>query len=464
MNKGQKLQFTEARLAQLNPADKEIRYSDTSLTGFVVIVYPSGLSNYYVYKRMRGFNSPISHYVGTVGVMPLKSARDRARQVLADMALGVNPNLHYPGCAQGGLTLLKGLNDYIDAQKDNLAENTLKQYEAVLKNYSPHLLERKITDISRQDIRAVHAKVTQGKCSWKKSDESVYTMKKPSPSQADLWGRVIKLVINYAMEEWRGPNDQALILTNPVSVLSSMRLWNHVPAKKTRIFDNEFQVFFDVLDSFRCIANKSTELAIVDALEFALFTGLRLNEVLYLTKDRVNFEKGTFWISKTKNGEPLELPMTDAIYGVLERRLTLVPKKCAYFFPSECNSKPIQNVTKTINNLKRLSFELTGSELNMNFHDMRRTFSSVASVLKLNTYVIKRLINHKLGKTFDITDDYMSFSASELKKHSEKIQRYMLEKAGRFEGTSVHIEEQLVERFRNLGCEEKASLMTLIGA
>ncbi|MEZ9592736.1 tyrosine-type recombinase/integrase [Vibrio breoganii] len=464
MKKDRKFPFTETRLAQLIPVDKKIRYSDESVKGLVVIVYPTGLSTYYVYKRMRGVKAPISKKIGEVGITSLKSARDQALQILADMVLGLNPNQHYSDYAKGRLTLLKGLNDFVQAQKGNLAESTLDQYESTLKNYSPYLLERKIKDITRQDIRLVHADITLGKCSWIQADGNVYTMTKPSPSQADLWGRVMKLVINYAMDEWRGANDQALILTNPVRVLSSMGLWNKVPSKKTKIYDYQFAAFFDVLDYFRCNVKKSTELAIADALQFAIFTGLRLNEVLYLTKDRVNFEEGIFWISNTKNGEPLELPITDAIYSVLERRLELVPEQCDYFFPSRCNSKPIQDVTKTIDNLKRLPVELTGCELHMNFHDMRRTFSSVASILKINKYVIKRLINHKLGESFDITDDYMSFSASELKKHSENIQRYMLEKAGRLEGISTHIEEKLVERFRDLDDDKKKSLMALIGA
>jgi integrase len=44
-----------------------------------------------------------------------------------------------------------------------------------------------------------------------------------------------------------------------------------------------------------------------------LFTGLRKSEILGLTWDRVNLGARYFWIDTTKNGDPLELPITETL-------------------------------------------------------------------------------------------------------------------------------------------------------
>jgi integrase len=43
----------------------------------------------------------------------------------------------------------------------------------------------------------------------------------------------------------------------------------------------------------------------------AIFTGLRKSEILELSWDRVNLGGRYFWIDTTKNGDPLELPVTE---------------------------------------------------------------------------------------------------------------------------------------------------------
>ncbi|CDL82338.1 hypothetical protein XSR1_20161 [Xenorhabdus szentirmaii DSM 16338] len=45
----------------------------------------------------------------------------------------------------------------------------------------------------------------------------------------------------------------------------------------------------------------------------AMFTGLRKSEIFNLTWDRVNMGGHYFWIETTKNGDPLELPITDTL-------------------------------------------------------------------------------------------------------------------------------------------------------
>ncbi len=62
--------------------------------------------------------------------------------------------------------------------------------------------------------------------------------------------------------------------------------------------------------------------AIRDALWFGLYTGMRRDEVLTLRWERVDMDALTFWVEETKTGVPLELPITDQLAAILERRRT----------------------------------------------------------------------------------------------------------------------------------------------
>ncbi|MEZ9133527.1 hypothetical protein BCV02_16545 [Vibrio breoganii] len=410
--------FTEERVNNLPTNGKKQRFKDDDINGFVVIVSEKGHKTYNVYKRARRGASAVTVKIGNVGEISLKDAREQALIVLSNLTLGVNPNQQFTERNQAGLTLKKALSEYIDSKEGKIAANTLIQYRSVLENYSPHLLHRKLKDIARADIKQVHAKITKGECSWTQSNGTVYKMKKPSPTQADLWGGTLRAIYNFAIEAWRGANDEVLILSNPVMVLSALKLWNKVPSKVTRISEAQLSHFFDTLDLFRATPRLPTELAIADALEIAVFTGLRLNEIMYLKKDNINFDTNTFWINKTKNGEVLELPLTNSVRSVFERRHLAVSANSEYLFPSKCETKPIQDPKKTIANLKKLSTNESDEELNMNFHDMRRTFSSIAESVGVGTYMIKRLVNHKMGESWDVTEKYMHFSASDLSRFS----------------------------------------------
>ena len=61
--------------------------------------------------------------------------------------------------------------------------------------------------------------------------------------------------------------------------------------------------------------------AIRDALWFGLYTGMRRDEVL-TRWERVDMDTLTFRIEETKTGVPLELPITNQLAAILERRRT----------------------------------------------------------------------------------------------------------------------------------------------
>ncbi|HHF0490939.1 tyrosine-type recombinase/integrase [Vibrio alginolyticus] len=462
------IKFTENRLSDLKSlsVDKKTRIYDSSLTGFIVTLLKSGKMTYDVYKKPKGGRSPINVRIGVVGLMPLIEARDKARKVLVELQEGRNPNVQFKESNQDGLTLCKALSEYIELKSNQVKPNTLKQYKDAIFNYSPKLVNKKLKDITRQEIAAVHKRISEGECSWVQPYGKTYKMSKPSPSQADLWGRAMKAIFNYAIETWRKSDGGVLIPDNPVKVLSRNKLWNNVSAKNTRLHENQIARFFDTLEIFRSEDNLlPTQLSISKALEVGLFTGLRLNEILSLEKKNIDLENDTFFISRTKNGLPQWLPLTTTIRAIFLERIRAVPAGCKYLFPSRCGTKPISEPKKTIKKLKEISTRNNEPELTLNFHDMRRTFSSLAESLKVGKYIIKRLVNHKSGSGRDVTEDYMHFSPTDLKPHATEIEHFILKLAGRLDSSksnSERLDEELEIALAKLDETKKRNLLEFL--
>lgn len=64
--------------------------------------------------------------------------------------------------------------------------------------------------------------------------------------------------------------------------------------------------------------------ACCDLVEMALLAGLRCNEWLSLHWDTVNRVERTFYLSHTKNGDALELPISEGLAVLIDRRRHLV--------------------------------------------------------------------------------------------------------------------------------------------
>ncbi|KZY75422.1 hypothetical protein [Oleiphilus sp. HI0067] len=61
------------------------------------------------------------------------------------------------------------------------------------------------------------------------------------------------------------------------------------------------------------------------------------------------------------------------------------------------------------------------------YHDLRRTFTTVAESLDISQYALKSLVNHSTSG--DITARYVIADVERLREPLEKIQAFMLDKA-----------------------------------
>jgi integrase len=65
------------------------------------------------------------------------------------------------------------------------------------------------------------------------------------------------------------------------------------------------------------------------------------------------------------------------------------------------------------------------SGIKFTFHDLRRTFITVAESLDISSYAIKRLVNHKNGS--DVTEGYIIANHDRLRTPMQRITNFFKE-------------------------------------
>ena len=110
-----------------------------------------------------------------------------------------------------------------------------------------------------------------------------------------------------------------------------------------------------------------------------------------------------------------------------------------YVFPSMKKDRPINDPRDTIEKIVKATVPDPNPEylepIQFKCHDARRTFATIATLANVNTYLIKRLMNHKTVKSADVTQGYIHYIAEDLRTPSVAIENAILRHAGK--GVSV---------------------------
>lgn len=92
------------------------------------------------------------------------------------------------------------------------------------------------------------------------------------------------------------------------------------------------------------------------------------------------------------------------------------------------------------------------------WHDARRTFGTVAELVGVGNYILKRLMNHRTMRSADVTQGYLHFGADELLEPASRIERAILEHAGLVE-SKKSIDTQLLSVLESMSDSEKRALL-----
>lgn len=196
---------------------------------------------------------------------------------------------------------------------------------------------------------------------------------KPATINREL--AMLSKAFNVAIMEWEW------LTINPAS---------RVPKEKE---DNERDRWLTVDEEVSLLENSPDWLR--DIILFNLHTGLRQDELLSLTWDRVNMFRKTILIKETKNGKPKTIPLNKTALGILESKAKVVSIRSKIVFHSKSGTKIDKH------NLRRgfvIAMEKAGIE-DFTFHGLRHTFATRLAQSGVDLYKISKLLGHKDIKT-----------------------------------------------------------------
>ena len=381
-----KMNFTQSSISNIPLPDKRVEYQDTTYKFWRLRVSPSGSKSFEVFKRLKGgTNKRVAIGRFDQGVT-VKDAKVAALEISGALSKGVDPTDVNSKKDAGKVTLQEVYNKYIKNKK--LKESTIRGYNSLFSNYFECFANKSIVSITRKEVEE-----------WYKNIES--------EAQANHSYRVFRAVFNYASAEYIGSDGGSLIQDNPLKIIPHKGLKHKSKRKQTHVRGNQFKALMSAIESFR-EGGTITQKSICDALLFALYTGLRKEEVLSLKWSDI---KDTYLIiPNTKSGRPLELPITKSLQSIINRDRLIASE---YVFPSENITGKIIEPKKVVAKIKKLSSCECG------WQDLRRTFITLGEGLDIGRYTLKRLANHALSA--DVTEGYLVLTSEELRKPSEKI-------------------------------------------
>jgi len=404
------VRLTQRFVDGLGPSDKLTLFFDQGLKGFGVYTTKNA-KTYFIQARVNGKEK--KRTLGKASLLKLDAARNEAREILAMMAKGVDPEEERRQTERLGLTLRQTFESYTENRQ--LKPRTIKCYDDLLKSYVTDWLDQPVTTITKELIAQKHREVGTNH----------------GENAANNLMRTIRSLYNYA---YILTNEQ--IPPNPVQRLSQARQWYKVERRRTILKPHELKPWHDAV-------MKIENVVIRDYLLLTVFTGLRKQEGLQLKWETVDMRDRSFTIPDTKNGRPHTLPMSTFLYQLFEQ---LKARKInGYVFPGPGAAGHLVEPKKQLDFIElqtQLSFnglpdkKVLAKKLEESpdqvlpgikfcLHDLRRTFVTVAESLDIPYAALKRLLNHSDGN--DVTGGYLQITTDRLREPMERISTKLLD-------------------------------------
>jgi integrase len=404
--------FTKARLERLKPREKEYRVKDTELRGLICRVRPSGNKHLEIYKKPKGFSSPVCVRICAAGELPIEDVHTQAYLILTQMRNGINPNEAKRSKTikrnAKGLTLNQALDDYIQGGSD-LKPSTAKQYRQTISNHLDKWLDQPIAElINMQTLISLEKEIRTS----------------VGPSAANNVMRTLRAITTVAREITM-TKEGALIPSWPIeSKQLKKRFWNKESRRSNWVKPEQLKDWWAATERLSSEYQGNGDLA-RDYLQLVLLTGLRRREATGLLWENVNLKTKTIKITDTKNSTDLELPISDYLVEILQRR----PSRTGRVF----NLEEPKKFVKWVRDQSGIYFTV---------HDLRRSFITYAEKQDLGLYTLKALINHSTKSSGDVTEGYIQIDTERLRAPIQQITDYVLkwsEKSAPTEVVSLNV-------------------------
>lgn len=368
------------------PRAGQVLYRDATLPGFGLRV---GTKSKMFFAEGQVRRRTVRTSIGRYGVFTPEVARRRALKILAEMADGRNPNEERRVARAATMTLQQSFDSFFERR--SLATTSKENYRRSIDIYLNDWAAKPIAEIGRRMVLDKHRRVAE----------------QHGPITANNVMRHLRSVYNFTSAA------HGELPSNPVTILTQARAWNPERRRRSVVPAHGLPKWWDAVSQ--------EEEHVRDFLLIALFTGMRRSEIARLRWEYIDLDGRTLTVPTTKNGDPLELPLSEFLYGLLVSRRDDDPEG-EWVFPGrrECGHM--------IETKKFYARVAKASGIRFTLHCLRRTFVTIAESLDIPHYALKRLLNHRAAS--DVTAGYIVIDVERLRAPVERIAEHILRLAG----------------------------------
>jgi integrase len=359
--------LTKTAVETLASADKSLYLWDSTLAGFGIKVLPSGKRRYVVKYRHGGGRSGQQRWyqVGTHGTITLDQARDTARQVLAAVGRGEDPQASKQGFREAP-TVAELWQRFETEHLSSRKPKTITNYKQVWRlHIAQQLAQKKVADVTRDDIYRLHRKVSH------------------APYQANRTLAVLSKMFNLA-ERWNIRADG----TNPCRHVEKYK----ETARKRYLSSEEISTLGKSMRQ-GLISQEETP-HMIGGIQLLLLTGARVSEILGAQWDWIDWERRILNLPDSKTGaKPIYLsePAIDIL-----KHLKSLPSADTnpYVIAGRNKGKPLDNLRKPWGRI-----QARAGRSGIRIHDLRHTAASIGVSQGMSLPVISRLLGHTQAST-----------------------------------------------------------------
>ena len=432
--------FSKEKLLSLPlpEAGKRTTYHDTKIQGLQLRVSSTGIKTFSVYRRLKG-GQPERMTLGRFPATTIEQARKTAAAINAEIESGANPAAVRRAIREEP-TFAEIFEQFLVEKRKRdgtpISDRTKRDYRDTLRMYLEPIKARKLSQITRADIKAIHTKTT-----------------KKSAAQADRALAIVSSVFNFAsdLEIFCGTNPASRIQKNPA------------PSRDRFAQASELPYLFSAI----------ADASLADFFLLSLLTGARRSNVQEMSWRDLDLDACIWRIGMTKNGTPQNVPLSPEAMEILVVRkrkigLTtfvfpgdgktghLVEPKSAWAsvlrraslrrlidilesqgkFKAEERLQAEQQITRTPvvaeRRLLALADEIgidpaTYDMTDLRIHDLRRTLGSWQAKTGASLAIIGKSLNHK---THQATAIYARLDLDPVRQSVETATNAIMEAAG----------------------------------
>ncbi|WP_121117788.1 tyrosine-type recombinase/integrase [Croceibacterium ferulae] len=359
------------RVAKPHSGKTDALYWDTDTKGFGLRVTPKGLSKFITQGRVDGTMTDVRITIGSYGAWTVDEARRKADEYRHQFEQGIDPREVAKQQKALSVTLQAVLDAYV-TRPGKLKDSTAAEYRRQVERVFADWVSKPIASITRDMVQQRHREMVERGLEGKKGG------KKAAPASANAAFVTLRILFNYAMDEYRRSDGSAMFDHNPVAALK--RHWAKLGTRTERYIDKgKVGAVWNRLMDERASPRSRDALAGIDLTIFLLLTGARRDEAAALTWSNVHIEDDSakcWWhLDDRKRGDPIWLPLNTQAVALLKlrpRQKLEDGTESPFVFPSWGKSGRIMDARAAMETVS----EVAGKHLSL--HDLRRTFTNIA--------------------------------------------------------------------------------------